>query len=80
MLNSSLLCLFSAIDHHIALVLSWVEETLGGIFGWPGGLGSGPLQALISPHDATWHLWGFGGLGLRGIVYISFLTPFIENK
>ena len=42
-------------------------------------LGSGPLQALISPHDAT-EISLSGVLGLLSIVYISLLTLFIENK
>ena len=45
------------------------------------------LDAFAKANDdvADWGFgvlgfWGFGASGLRGIVYISFLTPFIENK
>ena len=74
-LNLSLFVPFYVIDHYIALILSWIEgNSWAGFLGaqeFLVGLGPGPLQALISPHDATWHLFGvLGGWGFW-VLYIS---------
>ena len=70
-LNSSLLCIFGAIDHHIALVLSWIEETLGGIFWWnfrvAGGFGvlgrCKHLFPLMTQPGISLGFWGVGASG-----------------
>ncbi len=56
--------------------LKWTKRALGGSLGRPGGArggSGGPLEALGSPREAPWGLWGLKKIIENPLCFIVFL-------